>query len=117
MGNEVELNQLFQNLISNGIKFQNSSQVPEVDILYSSIPGFHKFVVKDNGIGIPKKHQDRIFAVFQRLHNTTDYPGTGIGLATCKKIVNLHKGELKVVSKEGKGSEFHIVLPKKFRNG
>lgn len=112
IGNQIELNQLFQNLISNAIKFQKEDEIPQVNISYSGTANFHRFIVKDNGIGIPQKHQERIFAVFQRLHNANEYPGTGIGLATCKKIVNLHKGTLSVKSEEGKGSEFHFSFPK-----
>jgi signal transduction histidine kinase len=111
-GNETELNQLFQNLISNGIKFHSKGQQPIVSISYSSSATLHNFIIKDNGIGIEEKHLERIFAVFQRLHNQKDFPGTGIGLATCKKVVNLHKGQLNVISEVGVGSEFHLSIPK-----
>lgn len=111
-GNETELNQLFQNLISNGIKFHAKGQQPIVNVSYYSSATFHNFIIKDNGIGIEEKHLERIFAVFQRLHNEKEFPGTGIGLATCRKVVNLHKGELNVISEVGVGSEFHLSIPK-----
>lgn len=112
IGNESELIRLFLNLISNALKFQNKNQQPFVDISYHSTIDSHHFVVKDNGIGILETQQERIFIIFQRLHSTTEYSGTGIGLAICKKIVNLHKGKIKVISQLGNGSEFHISIPK-----
>lgn len=111
-GSEEELNRLFQNLISNAIKFQPPDQAPIIKIHYYNLPSHHQFIVQDNGIGISEDKHQRIFEVFQRINNSKDYPGTGIGLAICKKIVHLLKGELKVVSQLNKGSEFHIILPK-----
>lgn len=112
-GNKLELIRLFQNLISNAIKFQTKGKQSLVSIHYTDNLEHHEFVVKDNGIGINKDQQERIFEVFQRLHNSNEYPGTGIGLAICRKIISLHKGKLHVVSKEGIGSEFHVSIPKK----
>jgi signal transduction histidine kinase len=112
-GLKMELTNLFQNLISNAIKFQPTGQQPIVNIHYYSLPSHHQFIVQDNGIGISEDKHNRIFEVFQRINNSKDYPGTGIGLAICKKIVRLHRGEIKVVSELNKGSEFHITLPKK----
>jgi len=111
-GNEVELNQLFQNLISNAIKFQDKTNIPKIQIRYTPLAKHHQFQVQDNGIGILPKHQSRIFEVFQRLHTASEYPGTGIGLSTCKKIVSIHKGEISLESEVGQGSCFTIRLPK-----
>jgi signal transduction histidine kinase len=116
IGSEDQLNRLFQNLISNAIKFQNKGQLPEIEIRYQDLPNFNYFIVKDNGIGIRKEQHERIFEVFQRLNNSKEYPGTGIGLAICKKIVHLHKGQIKVVSELNKGTEFHISIPKNLSN-
>jgi signal transduction histidine kinase len=69
--------------------------------------------VRDNGIGIAQEYQDRIFKIFQRLHNQTEYPGTGIGLAVCRRVIERHGGETGVESEFGKGSSFWFTLPKK----
>ena len=71
------------------------------------------FTVRDNGIGIEAQHLDHIFMVFKRLHSTEQYPGTGIGLAVCKKVVNLHGGEIWAESAVGKGTTIHFTLPRK----
>lgn len=102
--------QLFQNLISNAIKFHRD-QPPKVHIHASRTVGAWLFVVEDNGIGIDAKHVDRIFEVFQRLHTKDEYPGTGIGLAVCKRIVERHGGILTVTSEPGKGSAFSFTIP------
>jgi signal transduction histidine kinase len=108
-GDSVQLTQLFQNLIGNAIKFR-SERPPEIHIAAQQEPGSWHFTVSDNGIGIPKKDFDRIFIIFQRLHTREKYPGTGIGLAICKKIVERHGGRIWVESEEGKGTTFHFVL-------
>lgn len=110
-GYEEELKRLFQNLISNAIKFQNPGTVPEVIILVQKKAKEYVFSVKDNGIGIDQKHLKKLFVIFQRLHNSAEYPGTGIGLATCRKIVALHGGEIWVKSTPGKGSIFYFSIP------
>ena len=107
----TQIKQLFQNLISNSIKYR-SSKNPLIEIKYREINNSHEFVVKDNGIGIPKKHFVKIFEVFKRLHSQSEYEGTGIGLANCKRIVDNHKGEIFVKSKENEGSEFFVLIPK-----
>jgi PAS domain S-box-containing protein len=111
-GNDSELKRLFQNLISNAIKFQRKDFPPEVTISCSEKDGKYLFECRDNGIGIDEQYYDRIFIIFQRLHNITEYQGTGIGLATCKKIVELHGGKIWVKSTVGKGSSFYFTIPK-----
>ncbi|WP_127128177.1 sensor histidine kinase [Pseudoflavitalea rhizosphaerae] len=106
----TELKLLFQNLISNAIKFRKRGEQPEISITVTRIPGFWKFAVSDNGIGIDQQHRDRIFVIFQRLHNKKDYEGSGIGLAHCKKIVELHGGEIWVESMPGIGSTFYFTI-------
>ena len=112
-GNEMELKQLFQNLISNAIKFRKKNIAPELTISGKENHSEYLFSFKDNGIGIEEQYQDRIFVIFQRLHLAAEYPGTGIGLATCKKIVELHNGKIWIDSKPGEGSTFYFTIPKK----
>lgn len=113
MGNEIELKQLFQNLISNAIKFRKKNVAPRITITAEEKNTEYLFTITDNGIGIPEKYKDKVFIIFQRLHNTDEYPGTGIGLATCNKIVTLHKGKIWVESVLGEGSTFHFTISKK----
>ena len=108
---EMQLVQLFQNLIGNAIKFHGEAP-PVVRIKAEAKPGEWQFSVTDNGIGISAEHSSRIFQVFQRLHTAEQYPGTGIGLAICKKIVERHGGRIWLESEPGKGSTFHFTLPK-----
>ena len=105
-----QLVQLFQNLIGNAIKFSGDVR-PIVHVGVESNGGDWVFSVKDNGIGIDKGYEDRIFIIFQRLHAKGDYPGTGIGLAICKKIVERHGGEMWYDSVPGEGSTFKFTLP------
>lgn len=113
-GDPVQLTQLFQNLIGNAIKFR-SGKPPEVHVSArragSQGPLAWEFAVRDNGIGIPAKDFDRIFLIFQRLHTREKYPGTGIGLALCKKIVERHGGRIWVESQQGQGTTFRFTLP------
>jgi light-regulated signal transduction histidine kinase (bacteriophytochrome) len=102
---------LFQNLISNAIKYRDGL-TPEIEISCNEASGEWQFCVEDNGIGIDAKFYDKIFIIFQRLHNNKNYTGTGIGLAICKKIVELHGGKIWVESSKGKGSKFYFTLSK-----
>lgn len=106
----VELVQLFQNLIGNAVKYR-CQRSPRVEIQMEPQEGYWLFRVKDNGIGIPEKDHARVFETFQRLHSDDHYPGTGIGLATCKKIVEHFDGRIWVESRVGEGSEFLFTLP------
>ncbi|MGL5193007.1 MAG: PAS domain S-box protein [Chroococcales cyanobacterium] len=108
-GDKTQLLQLFQNLIANAIKYR-SPQTPEVQIEAHYREGEWLFSVKDNGIGIDPKHGDRIFQIFQRLHTRDEYPGTGIGLAICKRIVERHRGHIWVESEPDRGAIFYFTL-------
>lgn len=106
----TQLTQLLQNLISNAIKFR--AQTPcQIEIAARHQEDCWLFSVKDNGIGIDPQYGEQIFVIFQRLNNRTDYPGTGIGLAVCKKIVERHGGSIWVESQSGQGATFYFTLP------
>jgi PAS domain S-box-containing protein len=112
MADETQLTQVFQNLVGNAIKFVEGKP-PLVQIACQAEPEFWHFTVKDNGIGLEPRYTDRIFVIFQRLHEKNTYPGTGIGLAICKKIINRSGGKIWVESEVGVGSTFHFTLPRK----
>jgi light-regulated signal transduction histidine kinase (bacteriophytochrome) len=108
----VQLTQLFQNLIANAIKF-HSDRPPEIQVGARREQDAWRFWVRDNGIGIEPQYAERIFLIFQRLHTRKTYPGTGIGLAICKKIVECYGGSIWVESQPGQGSTFYFTLPDK----
>ncbi len=110
-GIRLQLTQLFQNLISNALKYR-SELPPEIHIGYAEKDIYYQFSVKDNGIGIEPRFYNKIFVIFQRLHNKNEFSGTGIGLAICKKIIELHAGNIWVESEPGNGSTFYFTLPK-----
>ncbi len=109
---KTQLKQLFQNLVSNGIKFTKQGISPHIKISCQEEKAFWEFCVADNGIGISEEYQDKIFKIFQRLHSNADYEGTGIGLAICKKIVDQHEGKIWINSEVDKGSKFFFTISK-----
>jgi PAS domain S-box-containing protein len=109
LADRTQLLQLFQNLIGNAIKFR-SDKPPIINITAKPQDKQWLFSVSDNGIGIEPQYLERIFVIFQRLHTRDKYPGTGIGLAICKKIVERHKGQIWAESQPGKGSTFHFII-------
>jgi light-regulated signal transduction histidine kinase (bacteriophytochrome) len=105
----AQLVQLLQNLIGNALKFRGSS-APRVHVSAKQVNGHFIFSVRDNGIGIDPAQSDRIFCIFERLHGPDTYPGTGIGLALCKRVVERHGGKIWVDSVPGHGSVFYFTL-------
>jgi signal transduction histidine kinase len=108
----VQLAQLLQNLIGNALKFKGA-ETPRIHVGVTQQADGWEFAVRDNGIGIDPQYFDRIFMVFQRLHGKGEYPGTGIGLAICKKVVDRHGGRIRVESQPGHGATFYFTLPLK----
>jgi light-regulated signal transduction histidine kinase (bacteriophytochrome) len=109
-GNKAMLRLLFQNLIQNAVKFKDEN-IPEVDISAERKENNWLIRIKDNGIGIAPEYHDKIFLIFQRLHTRDKFPGTGIGLAACKKIVEHHGGKICLDSVVGQGTIFYFTLP------
>ena len=111
LADETQLSQLFQNLLSNALKFHGPAPARVEVAAASEGPDWWRFTVKDQGLGIDPQYFERIFIIFQRLHGREEYPGTGIGLAICKKIVERHGGRIGVESRPGEGSTFWFTLP------
>ena len=108
------IGQLFQNIIANGIKFRHPERAPEIHLSWEDADAFIQLNIRDNGVGIAEKDQKRIFHIFERLHTRTEYPGSGIGLATCQRIVKSLGGKIWVTSVPGAGTTFHFTLPRRF---
>jgi light-regulated signal transduction histidine kinase (bacteriophytochrome) len=107
-----QIAQLFQNLIGNAVKFRGERS-PEIQVSARRQGEEWVFAVRDNGIGIEPQYHERIFLVFQRLHTRKKFPGTGIGLAICKKIVERHGGVIWVESQPNQGSTFYFTIPER----
>ena len=112
VGYKTDLRMLFQNLISNALKFRHPERDPVILIEASDEKDHWKFCITDNGIGIEKKYRTRIFKIFQRLHSRELYEGYGLGLTHCRKIIELHNGKIWVNSNKGTGSKFYFNIPK-----
>lgn len=115
-GNPALLGQLFQNLLGNAIKFRKAGTKPHIHIGCREEGAEWHITVEDNGIGIDPAYRERVFGLFQRLHTQDVYPGSGIGLATCRKIVELHSGRIWVEAAPAGGSAFHILLPRAYKD-
>jgi light-regulated signal transduction histidine kinase (bacteriophytochrome) len=124
----TEMHQLFNNVIANAIKFRSAERTPSIFIRSEKLSkaekdknhlrvdqNYVKIIIKDNGIGFEPDYQDKIFQIFQRLHGKAEYPGSGVGLAICKKIVDNHEGVIYAESNLGVGSTFVVILPEKHR--
>jgi len=131
VGVALQMNQLFYNLLGNALKFSEPGRTPKISItsrllspqeLWSLLPAFHPewkyydIAVRDNGIGFDSKYSDQIFEVFKRLHGHNVYPGSGIGLALCRRIAANAQGYLYAESEPGKGATFHVILPDRLEN-
>ncbi|MFK7925032.1 MAG: PAS domain S-box protein [Bacteroidia bacterium] len=113
IGSESKLIQLCQNLVSNALKFNHPDRAPRIRLSCEDKEKFWLFAIEDNGRGIPPQFQDKIFNLFEKLHNGHDIPGSGIGLAVCKRIVEQHGGDMWLESIEGVGTTFYFTIPQK----
>jgi light-regulated signal transduction histidine kinase (bacteriophytochrome) len=113
------MEEAFLNLINNAVKFSSKIQDarPKVEIGCTEREQEYEFYVKDNGIGIDRKHHDEIFGIFRRLHTQDDYEGTGAGLSIVKRIIDDHKGTIRIESELGEGAAFYFTIPKRVRQG
>ena len=111
VADSTQIMQLFQNLIGNAIKFRKQDQTPQIQISVNRQGDNWLFAVCDNGIGIEPQFFDRIFTISQRLHTREEYPGSGMGLTICKKIIECHQGQIWVTSELGLGSTFSFTIP------
>ncbi len=111
VADSTQLMQLFQNLLGNAIKFKKQDETPQIHVGVQRQEDNWLFSAQDNGIGCDPQFADRIFVIFQRLHTRDEYPGSGMGLAICKKIVECHRGQIWVESELGKGATFFFTIP------
>jgi chemotaxis family two-component system sensor kinase Cph1 len=108
-GDEGQLVRVFQNLLDNAMKFHDT-ETPRISVTSKVIDDKVQISISDNGIGIEKIYSERVFTIFQRLHTKADYPGTGIGLAICKRTIERHGGTIWFESESGKGTTFNFTL-------
>jgi light-regulated signal transduction histidine kinase (bacteriophytochrome) len=111
-GHEIGLRQVFQNLISNSLKFADTDTPPQIKIWHEDAGGAWRIYLQDNGIGFDPGHTEKAFALFGRLHLREEYPGTGIGLSICRRVADLHGGDISVETAPGAGAKFTLTLPK-----
>lgn len=111
MADATQLAQLFQNLLGNAIKYRSPERDPRIHISAGREDGFWRFDVEDNGIGFDQQYESKMFLIFQRLHSRGKYPGTGIGLAICKRIVDRHGGQIRALGNPGEGARFSFTIP------
>ncbi len=109
----LQMRQLFQNLLANALKFHKKNEAPEVTVSAKVSGGECELSVEDRGIGFDEKYLDRIFTIFQRLHGRSEYEGTGVGLAVCRRIAERHQGKIMAKSRLGEGATFVVTLPLK----
>jgi light-regulated signal transduction histidine kinase (bacteriophytochrome) len=111
-GDKTQIIQVLQNLLANAMKFCPAGETPVIHVSAIELDQFWQLSVQDNGIGIDEQYRDKIFVIFQRLHTREEYPGTGIGLAICKRIIERHGGEIWFKSAPGEGTTFYMTFPK-----
>ena len=111
VGDQIQITHLFENLISNAVKFKKDDCQPVIHVSSERDEDYWRISVSDNGTGIRPRYQERIFGMFKRAHKRSKYPGTGIGLALCQKIVERHGGRIWVESEVNEGSTFRFTIP------
>ncbi len=117
LGNKLQITQLFQNLMANAIKFHKPHQPPKIEIDFTDAGDSWRFSIEDQGIGMDPQHSGKIFEIFNKLHGPGQYEGSGIGLAVCKRIVEVHGGKIDFQSEPGQGTTFFFTLPKAASSG
>jgi light-regulated signal transduction histidine kinase (bacteriophytochrome) len=108
---KTQLTQVFQNVVGNALKFRDPDRPPRIHVAVRQEQGKWLFSVADNGVGFEQQYEEKMFVIFQRLHGRGNYPGTGIGLAICRRIIERHGGRIWARGEPGKGSTFFFTLP------